>query len=100
MLMTVLTSNFLYSGFFLTKIFHPNIATNGDICVNALKRDWDPTLGLRHVLIVRFIILVTDSLKFMTSNEMLICSTSNADYSMLCYGYLYSWIFAFKTFVC
>ncbi|KAK6120418.1 hypothetical protein DH2020_045839 [Rehmannia glutinosa] len=25
-------------GYFLTKIFHPNIATNGEICVNALKK--------------------------------------------------------------
>ncbi|KAG9134887.1 hypothetical protein Leryth_001221, partial [Lithospermum erythrorhizon] len=39
-------------GYFLTKIFHPNIASNGEICVNALKRDWKPTLGLRHVLMV------------------------------------------------
>ncbi|GAA0153046.1 ubiquitin-protein ligase [Lithospermum erythrorhizon] len=39
-------------GYFLTKIFHPNIATNGEICVNALKKDWSPSLGLRHVLMV------------------------------------------------
>ncbi|KAG9133193.1 hypothetical protein Leryth_024290 [Lithospermum erythrorhizon] len=39
-------------GYFLTKIFHPNIANNGEICVNALKRDWNPNLGLRHVLMV------------------------------------------------
>ncbi|XP_073016373.1 ubiquitin-conjugating enzyme E2 22-like isoform X2 [Primulina eburnea] len=39
-------------GYFLTKIFHPNIATNGEICVNALKKDWNPCLSLRHVLIV------------------------------------------------
>ncbi|XP_071723200.1 ubiquitin-conjugating enzyme E2 22-like [Rutidosis leptorrhynchoides] len=39
-------------GYFLAKIFHPNIATNGEICVNTLKKDWNPTLGLRHVLIV------------------------------------------------
>ncbi|CAL0332788.1 unnamed protein product [Lupinus luteus] len=39
-------------GFFLTKIFHPNIATNGEICVNTLKKDWNPSLGLRHVLVV------------------------------------------------
>ncbi|KAL1548796.1 Ubiquitin-conjugating enzyme E2 22 [Salvia divinorum] len=39
-------------GYFLTKIFHPNISSVGEICVNALKRDWNPTLGLRHVLIV------------------------------------------------
>ncbi|KAL3819644.1 hypothetical protein ACJIZ3_005549 [Penstemon smallii] len=40
------------AGYFLTKIFHPNIATNGEICVNALKNDWNPTLGLRHLLVV------------------------------------------------
>lgn len=39
-------------GYFLTKIFHPNISTNGEICVNTLKKDWNPTLGLRHVLLV------------------------------------------------
>lgn len=31
-------------GYFLTKIFHPNVATpSGEICVNTLKRDWNPT---------------------------------------------------------
>uniref|UniRef100_A0A1D1YUM4 E2 ubiquitin-conjugating enzyme n=2 Tax=Anthurium amnicola TaxID=1678845 RepID=A0A1D1YUM4_9ARAE len=39
-------------GYFLTKIFHPNIATNGEVCVNTLKKDWNPGLGLRHVLLV------------------------------------------------
>ena len=29
-------------GYFLTKIYHPNIAPNGDICVNTLKKDWMP----------------------------------------------------------
>ena len=28
--------------FFLTKIYHPNVAANGDICVNTLKKDWVP----------------------------------------------------------
>lgn len=51
----ILSRDFPHSppkGYFLTKIFHPNIATNGEICVNTLKRDWNPSLGLRHVLIV------------------------------------------------
>ena len=31
-------------GYFLTKIFHPNVAFDtGEICVNTLKRDWNPT---------------------------------------------------------
>lgn len=29
--------------FLLTKIFHPNIAPSGEVCVNTLKRDWQPT---------------------------------------------------------
>lgn len=40
------------TGYFVTRIFHPNIAKNGEICVNTLKKDWKPTLGLRHVLLV------------------------------------------------
>lgn len=37
--------------FFLTKIFHPNVASNGEICVNTLKKDWKPDLGIKHVLL-------------------------------------------------
>ncbi|KAK1386738.1 ubiquitin-conjugating enzyme E2 22 [Heracleum sosnowskyi] len=52
----ILGHDFPYSppaGYFLTKIFHPNVAPkNGEICVNTLKKDWNPGLGLRHVLIV------------------------------------------------
>lgn len=40
-------------GYFLTKIFHPNVGANGEICVNVLKRDWTAELGIRHVLLVR-----------------------------------------------
>jgi ubiquitin-protein ligase len=39
-------------GYFVTRIFHPNVSREGDICVNTLKRDWKSTLGLRHVLMV------------------------------------------------
>lgn len=38
--------------FFLTKIFHPNVAKNGEICVNTLKKDWKPDLGIKHILLV------------------------------------------------
>lgn len=37
--------------FFLTKIFHPNVAKSGEICVNTLKKDWKPDLGLKHILL-------------------------------------------------
>ena len=38
-------------GFFLTKIFHPNVSSRGEICVNTLKKDWKSDLGLKHVLL-------------------------------------------------
>ncbi|RHY13238.1 hypothetical protein DYB36_002074 [Aphanomyces astaci] len=46
-------------GHFLTKIFHPNVASNGDICVNTLKRDWSADLDLSHVLqVIRCLLIV------------------------------------------
>jgi len=39
-------------GYFLTKIFHPNVSNKGEICVNTLKKDWDKDCGLKHVLMV------------------------------------------------
>jgi hypothetical protein len=44
---------YVCTGFFLTKIFHPNVAKNGEICVNTLKRDWKEDLGIGHILLVR-----------------------------------------------
>lgn len=35
-----------FAGYFLTKIFHPNIAPNGDICVNTLKATLRPLTPL------------------------------------------------------
>lgn len=37
--------------YFITKIFHPNVASNGEICVNTLKKDWKPELGIKHILL-------------------------------------------------
>lgn len=39
-------------GYFLTKVFHPNVAANGEICVNTLKRDWKSDMGLKQLLLV------------------------------------------------
>jgi ubiquitin-conjugating enzyme E2 S len=46
--------------FFLTKIFHPNIAPSGDVCVNTLKRDWDPSSwSIRNILqVIRCLLIV------------------------------------------
>lgn len=48
----------LCTGYFVTKIFHPNVSKAGEICVNVLKKDWKPDLGLRHVLLVIRCLLV------------------------------------------
>lgn len=46
-------------GVFLTKIFHPNVSSSGDICVNTLKKDWNPDLGLMHILqVIRCLLIV------------------------------------------
>jgi len=45
-------------GFFLTKVFHPNVGDKGEICVNTLKKDWNPQLGIRHTLMVIRCLLV------------------------------------------
>jgi len=46
-------------GYFLTKIYHPNVAPNGDICVNTLKKDWTPDTTLKHILqVIRCLLIV------------------------------------------
>lgn len=48
-------------GYFLTKIFHPNVAQPmGDICVNTLKRDWNPAKwSLEHIFsIIKCLLIV------------------------------------------
>ena len=29
------------------------VGPTGEICVNTLKKDWTPDLGIRHILLVR-----------------------------------------------
>ena len=47
--------------FFITKIFHPNVAKNGEICVNTLKKDWKSDLGIKHILLVSYIVIFFSS---------------------------------------
>ncbi|XP_045783426.1 ubiquitin-conjugating enzyme E2 S [Maniola jurtina] len=37
--------------YFVTRIFHPNVSAAGEVCVDTLKRDWRPELGLAHALL-------------------------------------------------
>ncbi|XP_064477931.1 ubiquitin-conjugating enzyme E2 S-like [Ornithodoros turicata] len=39
-------------GFFVTRIFHPNVAVpSGEICVDTLKKDWKPDVGIGQILL-------------------------------------------------
>lgn len=40
-----------YTGHFVTKLFHPNVSSSGEICVNTLKKDWQPSFGISHILV-------------------------------------------------
>lgn len=42
-----------------TKIFHPNIHANGEICVSTLKKDWNPSYGIEHILTVIKCLLIS-----------------------------------------
>lgn len=44
----------------MTKVYHPNIDLEGNVCLNVLREDWKPVLnintiiyGLNHLFVVR-----------------------------------------------
>jgi len=47
-------------GFFMTKVFHPNISSKGEICVNTLKKDWNSKQwSLTHVFqVIRCLLII------------------------------------------
>lgn len=59
-------------GFFLTKIFHPNVSQQGEICVNTLKKDWKPDLGIKHIFLVSNLVSFPKSVCTMVSNVELL----------------------------
>ncbi len=74
-------------GFFITKIFHPNVAKNGEICVNTLKKDWKTNYGLKHILLVSISMLVNTvrTLIFVWHDRHMMLKTENfKDEKFLC----------------
>ncbi|XP_044732857.1 ubiquitin-conjugating enzyme E2 S isoform X2 [Chrysoperla carnea] len=55
--------------FFLTKIFHPNVSNNGEICVNTLKKDWKPDLGIKHILLTIKCLLIVPNAESALNGE-------------------------------
>lgn len=55
--------------YFLTKIFHPNVASNGEICVNTLKKDWKPDLGIKHILLTIKCLLIVPNAESALNEE-------------------------------
>lgn len=59
--------------FFKTKIWHPNVEeSNGSVCLDTLKRDWQSKLTLRDILIVSGLsAIVTSSPSSATDSEII-----------------------------
>lgn len=56
-------------GFFLTKIFHPNVSSSGEICVNTLQKDWKSDLGIKHVLLTIKCLLIVPNAESALNEE-------------------------------
>lgn len=56
-------------GFFVTKIFHPNVGRNGEICVNTLKKDWNQDLGIKHILLTIKCLLIVPNAESALNEE-------------------------------
>jgi len=56
-------------GYFITKIFHPNVSRSGEICVNTLKKDWKSDLGIKHILLTIKCLLIVPNAESALNSE-------------------------------
>jgi len=70
-------------GYFLTKIFHPNVAfDSGEICLNTLKRDWKPDYGLTKILVaIRSLLIVPNADSALNEEAAKLLLNSYDDYA-------------------
>jgi len=69
--------------FFLTKIFHPNVSSSGEICVNTLKKDWKAELGLKHILLtVKCLLIVPNPESALNAEAGKLLLEQYEDYSL------------------
>jgi ubiquitin-conjugating enzyme E2 S len=69
-------------GHFVTKIFHPNVSSTGEICVNTLKKDWKPSHGIKHVLmVIRCLLIVPNPESALNEDAGKLLLENYSDYS-------------------
>jgi ubiquitin-conjugating enzyme E2 D/E len=63
----------------LTKMFHPNISSDGEICMSILDRDWKPLLLIGKVLLAISSILDTPNMENPINHEAAQCFRENRE---------------------
>ena len=62
-----------------TKVFHPNIDLEGNVCLNILREDWKPVLTVTSVVYgLNFLFLVSEAARGMGAPRVLLLRAAGA----------------------